>query len=373
MELDAVDVGSITSPVVDSSSNSNFAESRNNNLNNLYISKSFASSELMKLHIDNQNHVYGAIPNGDSGDIELGERRSTTSTSSVPAPTFIPLGFDNDISIIANTMNALLGVSIFAMPWGYLQSGIVGGSFLVIIVCFLSFETARILLIAQRRLYDRTGVIKSYPEIAGLTLGEPLWSSVVTIATIISCIGGCIGYLIFLGETVGQLFSISLLSSILLTTIPLILLSWIRSFKNLTVFTVTSVVAIVLAVIAIIYDGTVRMKGPVEDTPMITSVPSTLRFLGPATFLFTIHYCVLSMGAETLHEKIDEDLVQHLAHDVHHQRNVLDLDTNCEVVSLPIAPQLTRPLIIAYAISAALISILGGGGFLVYQHAEIVK
>ena len=54
------------------------------------------------------------------------------------------------ISVIANTMNALLGVSIFAMPWGFAMSGIVGGFLVIIFVSLLAFETVRVLLVAQR-------------------------------------------------------------------------------------------------------------------------------------------------------------------------------------------------------------------------------
>lgn len=125
------------------------------------------------------------------------------------------------------------------------------------------------------------GDIKSYPEIAAIMMDNEIWSTLVQLATVISCIGGCIGYLIFLAETVGQLFSISLQHSILFVTGPLILLSWIRSFRNLSVFTVISVVSIILAVFAIIYDGSNRMKpGSIRDAPLFLSLTSTLNFLG---------------------------------------------------------------------------------------------
>ena len=42
------------------------------------------------------------------------------------------------------------------------------------------------------------GEVKSYPDIAAATLG-PVWSNVVHTATAISCLGGCVGFLIFLG------------------------------------------------------------------------------------------------------------------------------------------------------------------------------
>jgi hypothetical protein len=43
-----------------------------------------------------------------------------------------------------------------------------------------------------------TGEVKSYPQITAHTLG-PGYSSVVHTATAISCLGGCVGFLIFLG------------------------------------------------------------------------------------------------------------------------------------------------------------------------------
>ena len=68
----------------------------------------------------------------------------------------------SDVTIICNTMNALLGVSLFAMPWGFTQSGICGGTLLVIVIGMLSFETARILLLAQQHVFERTGHIHTY-------------------------------------------------------------------------------------------------------------------------------------------------------------------------------------------------------------------
>ena len=49
------------------------------------------------------------------------------------------------------------------------------------------------------------GEVKSYPEIAAFTLG-PSFSSLVHTATAVSCLGGCVGSLIFLGNTTVILF-----------------------------------------------------------------------------------------------------------------------------------------------------------------------
>lgn len=128
-----------------------------------------------------------------------------------------------------------------------------GGTLITLFVASLSFETSRILLEAQRVLFLRTGMyamrlpttalafnylwitdylalvywtftkvamwqlrrfknekflffslqthtgeVKSYPEIAAFTLG-PSFSTLVHTATAVSCLGGCVGTLIFLG------------------------------------------------------------------------------------------------------------------------------------------------------------------------------
>lgn len=51
---------------------------------------------------------------------------STTSLLGKLTSGAIDLGpgvFIDELSIIANTINALLGVSLFAMPWGFQQAG----------------------------------------------------------------------------------------------------------------------------------------------------------------------------------------------------------------------------------------------------------
>jgi amino acid permease len=197
-----------------------------------------------------------------------------------------------------NILNALLGVSIFAMPWGFVQSGLFGGIFVLFFVAFLSFDTATVLLKTQRVLFFKTGNVYGFPEICSNILG-PIFSPIVKIATCISCLGGCAGYLIFLGELCSQLFSVPFASAVLLSAIPLILVSWIRTFKELYVITILGVFSLVIAVIAVLYDGSSNQVASVEDLVLIRP-QSFLEFVGPVTFLFTIHYCVLSMGSEAL-------------------------------------------------------------------------
>lgn len=84
-------------------------------------------------------------------------------------------------------------------------------------------------------------------------------------------------------------------------TVPLILLSWVRSFRELTIFTAVGVIVLVISIFVILIDGLRETTGEIiENTPLFLPIGKTLSFIGPATFCYTIHYCVLAMGAEGL-------------------------------------------------------------------------
>ena len=278
------------------------------------------------------------------------------------------------LSTLANTVNALLGASIFAMPWGFKQSGLLGGSVIVLIVASLSFETLRSLLYIQRILYQRTGEIKSYPEISLVALG-PFWASATTAATIISCLGGCVGYLIFFGEIMSVLFPVSLQASILISSLPLILLSWIRSFKEMTIFTLFGVLAILVSIVAIVMDGFVRREDSETIDKIVLFAPETyLNFLGPATFLFTVHYCVLSMGAESLSAGEDgtrDGSKSDAESDVEAANDVISSDDLQQ--SQVHQSSIVKPLSLSYALSALLIIFFGCTSMLYFGSAEYVR
>jgi len=273
--------------------------------------------------------------------------------------------FYEDIPVIANVSSAIMGVSIFAMPWGFLQSGVLGGTLITVFVAFLSFETARILLFSQKVLFQRTGEVRSYAEIATESLGNPSWGGLVKVATVISCLGSCVGYLIFLGEICGQLFDISLNFALFMAIFPLTILAWIRSFRELTVFTTIGVVAIIATVVYVVYDGQINHDETDENdtfTPLF--IPKTaLNFVGPATFLFTSHYCVLAMGAEALEERQWQGDRESLsANDDESEYNR----------SSTVIENLNRPVAIAYALSALLIIVHGSTGFILFRNVNLV-
>jgi len=335
------------------------------------------------VHSNEQDLEVSDVAHTEGGDasVEFGDRQTTNLTMMVMELESDP-GVNskysqsmcgsvcgNNMSIIANTINALLGVSIFAMPWGFEQAGLIGGALTICLVAPLSYETARVLLVAQRMIYHSTGVVKNYPEIASDILGKN-WSMVVKTATVISCLGGCVGYLIFLGEVCGQLFDLPLETAIQGAVIPLMLLSWIRSFRDLAIFTLIGVFAIIISCGVVMIDGVHAMQSQLPDPahPHLISFRSAPNFLGPATFLYTIHYCVLSMGAETL-TQIEANPGSSGAMTVTSSPTERRKATTNNSVDTSIS----RPLAISYAISSFLIIIVGSSGYFTYGAAAIVR
>ncbi|RYY88922.1 hypothetical protein EON63_01555 [archaeon] len=216
--------------------------------------------------------------------------------------------------------------------------------------------------------FEWYGVCLFAPTSSDSSSPGPIWSQVIQIATILSCLGGCTGYLIFFGETVGQALSIPANHVILISTLPLILLSWIRSFRELTVFALIGVGALVLTVLVLLYDGLEHMyASPPPNTyadPLHTSpfthpshssipmfTPHTIcNFMGPATFLFTIHYIILSMGGEALQQR---------GWSTYHNP------------PLPLGhapPPLVFSIGVSYFVSLVIIVLVGGGGFVMYRN-----
>lgn len=300
-----------------------------------------------------QASSYGSLPadieegasDDDDDDADGRVFRKHSVIELAPGPV------NDEVAVVANTINSILGVSLFAMPWGFQQSGMLGGIIVLSIVAWLSFETARMLLVSQNTCYRRFGDVLSYPDIAGITLGAT-WSKVVRIATILSCLGGCTGYLIFFGETVGQALSLASETVILAATVPLILLSWIRSFRELTIFAVFGVVSLVVTVVVVLLDGSRQIRS-LDDMPPLFKPRTLPAFMGPATFLFTIHYIILAMGAEALKQR--PWMTFHTT--------AADGRANSSLV---------YSIGLSYFISLVLVVLVGGSGYMMYRNVMVV-
>eukprot|EP00602_Paraphysomonas_sp_CaronLab_P009621 CAMPEP_0185022382 /NCGR_PEP_ID=MMETSP1103-20130426/5104_1 /TAXON_ID=36769 /ORGANISM="Paraphysomonas bandaiensis, Strain Caron Lab Isolate" /LENGTH=308 /DNA_ID=CAMNT_0027554429 /DNA_START=187 /DNA_END=1113 /DNA_ORIENTATION=- len=248
-------------------------------------------------------------------------------------------------------MSILLAAAIFSIPWSFFEAGIFGGLVIVSFSSFLSCRTIMALLEAQKSLYLQSGQVYDYPDIAAKYLGGRGWATSVITATSVSCIGGCAGFVIFIGQICSQELGLPLKYSIGLLSIPMIFLSWIRSFRELAVFTVFGVCSVVLAVGAIFIEGYPVDQSTLEVKSL--DIIPTIAFLGNATFLFTIHYCVLAMGAETLR--------------AHQNQSSMFSDIPLVV------DRLTLPVNMAFVLGTVVVACLGLVGPLVYSGKALVR
>lgn len=289
--------------------------------NPLYAYEHEEKDVILNIYTNTDNHKdnESLLKGNSSSDLEkLNGNISINTINPIEADAGIKIDLNlNYVSIVSNTMNGLLGVSIFAIPWGFAMSGLIGGIIIVLTVSWLAFETVRILLIAQKALYRTTGTVYTYPELAVELLNNQIWSPVVKCATIVSCLGCCTSYIIFFNDLYVQLFDVSHLQATLTVGVPLILLSWIRTYKELAIFTLIGVCSIITSVFVIVWDGYMHYHEQNSDhtgsnssdassdtTPLLVLpllLPHTMmQFVGPATFIFTLHYCILAMGSEML-------------------------------------------------------------------------
>lgn len=334
-----------------------------------------------------QRDLYGSLQltpasPSRSADIESPDG-AMSELNFVEDPEFGQYKISDEIATGCNALAAMLGVSLFSVPWGYAKSGVLGGTLIIFIVTYFSYDSARLLLSVQKVHYSQTGIILSFPEMAGLTLGQK-WNTVVTIATIVSCLGACVGYLIFLGQTVGQMFSLSPSLVLMVAAMPLVFLSWIRTFKELTSFTVFGVLSLLVTISIIITDGLSVWKGSADnigDVPLI--IPSSIMdFVGPATFLFTIHYCLLAMGAEQLSAFDADEYGPHFDRSAHISSQHFER-INLALGGRPSSPDnlvesqkesvLIRPIRVAFMVALLIVFVVGVAGSVLYKDAALVR
>lgn len=214
-------------------------------------------------------------------------------------------------SIVVNLTAAFLGLSIFTTPWGFSQSGVVSGIILTLLISILSYITVCMLLECQMVTYARTNDVKSYADLAQTILHTGAnsvihYSTVVKVATVVSCIGTCIGYLVFLGELSSVLLGLSHTNCIVLCSLPLIFLSWVRSFNDMANYTIVSLLCILCSLVIVLMDGYHTHYDEWSSSYSASANyinAGILNYVGPVIFSCTVHYYVLSMHSEHIYRR----------------------------------------------------------------------
>ena len=266
-------------------------------------------------------------------------------------------------NLFANLFLLFFGSGTFALPWAFTQAGLAGGVVGVLVVAAVTHMTIMMLVVSKRKQVQRivaaannsssinSGVEDgttvstadhaavssdlSYAVVTSLAFGTDKAGLLVKLATTMSSIGACAGYLAFisglLAPSLHQLGimdpdSLAFLSQLRIQTllIPILVviipLTWIRSFKELAWFSTVGNLIFLVAVALVLSDGISRFglptaadfvdHGPswkLDDDlmgePVLRFWPESVShyslFIGPCIYLFTIHYCALPLEAET--------------------------------------------------------------------------
>lgn len=201
------------------------------------------------------------------------------------------------LQVALGIFKSVVGAASFAIPWGFQEAGIAAATAITMIIGFLSYETMRILVASKQTVVKDYGRSLDYAGIVALVLGER-WEIVIKAATTISCLGACTGYLIFMSTLGAELLPIEP-SMLVLYAFPIVvLLSWVRNYQSMAVMTFIGNIGVALALVYLFVDGLSREVRPLDRDDMFSPRTSML-YVGPAIFLFTVHYVVLPMEKET--------------------------------------------------------------------------
>mmetsp|Transcript_21129 Transcript_21129/g.36323 ORF Transcript_21129/g.36323 Transcript_21129/m.36323 type:complete len:541 (+) Transcript_21129:93-1715(+) len=215
---------------------------------------------------------------------------------------------------ITNVVKLTLGAGSFAIPWCFLQSGILAGIIGVFLVAAVTYCCTSFLLQARDVLLD-TGLYDdkelSFASIASISLG-PKFSWLVKIATTCSCLLACSAYVAFIAGILSDFFGISyrVVACCILGPI-FVLLSWIRTWKHVALWSTLGNLAFMLSFIAIFYDVFQRLfiSGNASVLSSSSSSSSILEwvhwktlplFFGPVSFLFCFPYCIIPIENEMI-------------------------------------------------------------------------
>ncbi|ELR24157.1 Transmembrane amino acid transporter protein [Acanthamoeba castellanii str. Neff] len=224
------------------------------------------------------------------------------------------VGKQGALQASASIIKAVVGAGSFALPWAFLQAGLFGGMIGILVLAILSCYTIRMLIQCKRELVGKSDRYVTYVDIAREVYGRVVaWT--LYAAIVITSIGACSAYLVFwyyssrpsachplFTEPVPCPFSGNMLESVsrgklesmywvFILAGPLILFTWIRSFRYLAFTSIIGDIALVLAMITMFVEG---FKEESVENPFGGEYPpiqylSYPKFFGAAAFLFCVH------------------------------------------------------------------------------------
>jgi len=207
-----------------------------------------------------------------------------------------PDRISNTVATI-NLTKCFVGAASFELPWAFMQAGIggaVGG------VCALAIGSrVSLSLLAQCGHLVKGRPHPTYPEIGRAAFGAvgfwAAWAGIVAMT-----LGVCGSYVVFVASTLADLTSPSKFDWILLQLPLLIVLSWLRAYKFLSLTALLGVLALIVAVIVTTIDCAKHSTWKEHDYSLHSfswmEVYTYPLFLGNAGYLYLISTAILPLS-----------------------------------------------------------------------------
>ncbi|KAL6652217.1 hypothetical protein ACP70R_011142 [Stipagrostis hirtigluma subsp. patula] len=193
----------------------------------------------------------------------------------------------------ANVFIAVVGSGVLGLPYTFSRTGWAAGTLLLLAVAALTFHCMMLLVAARRRLADEHPKIASFGDLGHAVYGAP-GRHAVDAMLVLSQASFCVGYLIFISNTMAHLYPIGADSpaSPLLTAKALFIWAMLpfqlglNSIKTLTLLAPLSIFADVVDL------GAMGVVLGQDASIWLANKPPVFAFAGPAELLYGLGVAV---------------------------------------------------------------------------------
>ncbi|KAI6655102.1 Proton-coupled amino acid transporter 1-like [Oopsacas minuta] len=161
------------------------------------------------------------------------------------------MSFKHYIKLLGNIFISFMGAGILGLPYAFRHAGLLHGSIILVIVCFISVVGMLTLLDIKNALIPSKNSDKNpdveethdHVELEFREVGQYAFGSIgllmVEVAIVLSQVGFCCAYLIFITEAIGEYFpQFPKLCYLVIILIPLFFLVSIQNLNSLGLFSI---------------------------------------------------------------------------------------------------------------------------------------
>jgi len=187
---------------------------------------------------------------------------------------------------------AVLGAGSFALPWAFAQGGWLLTSLLNLGACTAAIASLQMVCNAREMLVHSRNAspdaVRDYAGIARTTLG-PRGAQLSEALVVLTCLGLCSAYLVFIASTVRSAMPTFSHSTLVALAAPVLaLLAWMRQMRGVSAISALGT-ASVCAGIAAVSASAFGASPSLANIPR--AVPSAFpKFWGSVAFLFFVHF-----------------------------------------------------------------------------------